>query len=280
MTRSQLFIIRGPAGHAEAIHQRTDRGPKDKDFAWWSLGPDGQPVASLQGRKVESLPLFGSQHVAKWDTSRRVFLVEGERDVLALAEVGHRALGTLGAAIMPAPGALAVLVGLHVALWPDNDAAGQQHMLKIARAIEPAAASLRWVTWRAAPAGGGAADYLAAGLRMEDLKLVPVPAPEPTQLIHFEARRKFRARFGPINGRPIEAFNNQVGVSEVLRRDFGIEARPGRAVRCPFHDDRHPSLSILSDDRRVVCHAPTCRLAGRGADAWDLAHLATGAVAR
>lgn len=56
--------------------------------------------------------------------------------MLALANAGHRALGTLGSSVTPGPAALAVLIGLHVALWADNDAAGQEHMLKIARAIE------------------------------------------------------------------------------------------------------------------------------------------------
>lgn len=73
--------------------------------------------------------------------------------MLALANAGHRALGTLGSSVTPGPAALAVLIGLHVALWADNDAAGQEHMLKIARAVEGAVLSIRWAvtrptTWR------------------------------------------------------------------------------------------------------------------------------------
>lgn len=78
----------------------------------------------------------------------------------------------------------------------------------------------------------------------------------------------------------IERFNDQVGVSEVLLRDWHVDrAIPGRAIRCPAHDDSNPSLSILRDDRRVFCHSPGCDLNnnGRGRDAWDLAQMAPGA---
>jgi hypothetical protein len=276
----QLYIIRGPDGHPEAIHQRTETA-EGKRFVWWTLGPDGEPVPSLQGRKVESLPLFGSQHVGAWDTSRPVFVVEGEKAMLALANAGQRALGTLGSSVTPGNGALAVLIGLDVALWPDNDGAGIQHMSKIARAIEGAVTSLRWVTWGAAPLGGDAADYLAGGGRIEDLRLEPVPAPRLAPVIPIASRRLAAPRRSASR---IDTFNAAVEVSEVLRRDYGIEARPGRAVRCPFHEDRHPSLSVLPDDRRAYCHAPTCwaNNDGRGRDAWDLAHnvMASGTVAR
>ena len=154
--------------------------------------------------------------------------------------------------------------------------------------IRSAVASLRWVEWNDAPDGGDAADYLAAGLAIEDLNQVQVPKrqPSPAELIDFaKAERRRRARTSlrrEVSESPIETFNNAVTVSDVLRRDYGLEARPGRAVRCAFHDDRHPSLSILKDDRRVYCHSASCwaNNNGRGRDAWDLAHAAIGTVAR
>ena len=115
---------------------------------------------------------------------------------------------------------------------------------------------------------------------------VPKRQPSPAELIDFaKAERRRRARTSlrrEVSESPIETFNNAVTVSDVLRRDYGLEARPGRAVRCAFHDDRHPSLSILKDDRRVYCHSASCwaNNNGRGRDAWDLAHAAIGTVAR
>jgi len=72
-------------------------------------------------------------------------------------------------------------------------------------------------------------------------------------------------------------FNFAYGASEVLRQLWDKpEAEPGRSLRCPAHDDVHPSLSIFPDDRRVLCWAPDCLLNnnGRGRDAWDLFLLA------
>jgi hypothetical protein len=285
--RPRLFIIRGRGGSLEAIHERIDTR-QGKRFRWWTAGPDGEPTPSLQGRPVRDLPLFGGQHAAKWDRSRGVFVVEGEKDALALSNAGHRAVGTVGGAcVVPSDGSLAVLVGLHIVLWADADPPGVLLMQAIAQRLQEAAASLSWATWPGAPAGGGAADYLAAGLRVEDLTIGPVPTPEqpPGVVITFsDAEKRLRGRMAaPIRrGSPITAFNASVPVSEVLRRDYALAAVPGRDVRCAFHDDRHPSLSVLADDRRVYCHAPGCwaHNAGQGRDAWDLAHALDRAVAR
>jgi hypothetical protein len=43
-----------------------------------------------------------------------------------------------------------------------------------------------------------------------------------------------------------------------LLAGLGVRAVPGRAAKCPFHDDTHPSLSIARDERRVFCKSPSC----------------------
>jgi hypothetical protein len=50
---------------------------------------------------------------------------------------------------------------------------------------------------------------------------------------------------------------------------------PGRNVRCPFHEDKHASLSIAKDDQRVWCKAPTCPAynGGRGLGSLALGKL-------
>jgi hypothetical protein len=84
-------------------------------------------------------------------------------------------------------------------------------------------------------------------------------------------RESTRARSGPV-----AAFLDRVTVTAVLARDYGLQALPGRTVKCPRHEDRRPSLSIARDDRRAWCHAPACELSGdgRGLDAFELARLA------
>lgn len=287
MTTPTLYVIRGPDGAPEAIHERSDT-PDGKRFRWWSMGSDGEPTANLQGRPAADLSLFGSNHAARWDRTRRVFLVEGEKDASALLTAGFRAVGAVsGAGVIPSDRSLAVLIGLHVVLWPDHDDAGRKLMHGIAERLTVATASLTWATWPDAPPGGGAADYLAAGLRPEDLTIgpVPTPTPEPGELIAFadaEARRRRRPTVyirSPRGESDIERFNRSVPVSLVLSRDYGMTVTAGRNVRCPFHDDRNPSLSVSRDDRRAWCHSPTCWAYGeraeQGRDAWDLAHHAT-----
>jgi hypothetical protein len=57
----------------------------------------------------------------------------------------------------------------------------------------------------------------------------------------------------------------EVSASELLATVWGVpNPRPGRAVRCPMHDDRNPSLSIAADDQRVWCKSPECEWYGNG----------------
>lgn len=71
---------------------------------------------------------------------------------------------------------------------------------------------------------------------------------------------------------------DDASASEILTTLWGAgNARPGRAIRCPAHDDIHPSLSILKDDKRAVCHSPSCILHndGKGRGTWELQQLAS-----
>lgn len=70
--------------------------------------------------------------------------------------------------------------------------------------------------------------------------------------------------------------------SDILRELWGVpNAAPGKAVRCPAHDDRHPSLSVLADDRRAICFSPSCVLHndGHGRGTYELTSLAAQARA-
>jgi hypothetical protein len=65
--------------------------------------------------------------------------------------------------------------------------------------------------------------------------------------------------------------------SEILRDLWGVaNAAPGRSVRCPAHEDKMPSLSILRDDRRAICKAGHCILNndGHGRGTYELRKLA------
>ncbi len=65
--------------------------------------------------------------------------------------------------------------------------------------------------------------------------------------------------------------------SEILRELWGVHnARPGASVRCPAHEDKMPSLSILRDDRRAICKAGHCVLNNNdhGRGTYELRKLA------
>jgi DNA primase len=280
------YTLREPnRGEVVAFHVRDD-GPDGKRMGWEL--PDG--TSGLNGIRTAALPLYGAAAAHRWDLELPVIVTEGEKAASALVKAGWQACGTVtGAGGCPNREPLMILAGCRVLLWPDADPVGEEHMLKLASVLgEPSdiAASIRWIAWPAAGVGGDAHDALATGVDVAALvaEAGPVPRPEVTEaaLIDFaEAERRRRARTSrhrdttrtTSSESPIERFNRSVSVSDVLRRDYGTEARAGHAVRCPFHDDQHPSLAIFADDRRAYCHAPSCWAysAGRGRDAWDLA---------
>lgn len=65
--------------------------------------------------------------------------------------------------------------------------------------------------------------------------------------------------------------------SEILASLWGVQnARPGRSVKCPAHEDRVASLNILPDDRRAMCMAGGCVLnnSDRGRGTYELRTMA------
>jgi hypothetical protein len=85
-------------------------------------------------------------------------------------------------------------------------------------------------------------------------------------------------RIPPKHSKPHEPFPEDPSTaSELLRTLWGVpNAAPGRSVRCPAHEDKMPSLSILRDDRRVICKAGHCVLNNNdhGRGTYELRKLA------
>jgi AAA domain len=148
--------------HAE--HVRFDRGDGKKD-CYWRL--PGAKNYGLEGRKLESLPLFGSEHATQWpEDIPFVVVAEGEPPTEALLDVYIPALGTVtGAKKTPGPEALEVLRGQRAILWPDNDEPGKEHMERLAAALQGIAAEVRILEWTEAPEKGDAADHPAVKSR-------------------------------------------------------------------------------------------------------------------
>jgi hypothetical protein len=66
--------------------------------------------------------------------------------------------------------------------------------------------------------------------------------------------------------------------SHLLIELWGADPRaaPGKLIKCPAHDDEHPSLSILRDDERAICRSPSCILSNddHGRGLWELRNMA------
>lgn len=119
-------------GVVQGIHRRRDYSDGKKDVTW--LAPDGR--AGLNGRKLETMPLYGSEHLAA-RPDEPVIVCEGEKAAQALLDAGYLAVGTVtGASSTPNAEVLAVLAGREVLLWPDNDVPGMTHMMRIMRTLD------------------------------------------------------------------------------------------------------------------------------------------------
>jgi hypothetical protein len=180
--RETRYELRDAEGRLMGVHVRTDRLDGSKNFRW----------ERHNGRSSRDMPLWRlADHLAAPQDALRI-ICEGEKaaDALrdALRAAGRTdvvALGTVtGASAIPGDASLAPLVGVPVALWPDNDDAGRAHMARIAERLRALGAPApRWIAWPDAEAGDDAADWLASGGSVADLlRLVadaPPEEPEP-----------------------------------------------------------------------------------------------------
>jgi hypothetical protein len=170
---SAVWETRDTEGVVQAEHVRFDRRDGKKD-CYWRL--PGARDYGLKGRKLESLPLYGSEHAARWpDDAPFVVVAEGEPATDALLAVHFPAVGTVtGASKTPGPHSLEVLRGRRVVLWPDNDEPGKEHMERVAAALQGIAAEVRLFEWSDGPEKGDAADHPAirSGKKSEVSKLL------------------------------------------------------------------------------------------------------------
>jgi len=183
-------------GRMVAVHCRMVDPVTGKKLGpvWWEQ-PDG--TLGLGGRRVESLPLHGSETLRNLSDGAEVYVNEGEPARDALVWCGRYAVASVtGAATIPSDDVLRCLVRFRVVLWPDNDGPGQEHMSRIAaRLVVVGCQSVEVIEPPAdAPRGWDAADLLrpfadqqdhAAGCAAVDALprerwALPAAEPQPT----------------------------------------------------------------------------------------------------
>lgn len=148
------------------------------------------------------------------DEGRAVYLVEGEKDADNLADLGLTATTNPGGAGMWSEDYTKALRGAQVVIFPDNDTAGREHALKVARALHGFAAEVRVVELPDLPRKGDVSDWIDAEKRagrssqeicgrLEDLCAAAAPE-EPS-----EATERCRVIVGPdekrVNDEALEA---------------------------------------------------------------------------
>ncbi len=157
VTGRRAWEIKNTHGETVVRHVRLDYDDGEKSFVWEH--PDG--TKGLQGRKVKTLPLYGSERLREAPAGALLFVCEGEGCADALGEAGHLGVGTVtGANSIHEDSQLEALRGFDVVLWADNDSGGREHMASIAKRLAALGIKHRFVMWPEAPEKGDAVDFL------------------------------------------------------------------------------------------------------------------------
>jgi AAA domain-containing protein len=145
-----------------------------KDFT--QRRPDGHGgwVWNLAG--VRRVP-YRLRELLTADPSETVFLDEGEKDTDNLRKIGLTATTNPQGAGKWRKEYSQYLAGRVVVILPDNDEAGEQHALQVARALLPVAAAVKIVRLPGLPPKGDVSDWLAQGHTKEELIAMVGAAP-------------------------------------------------------------------------------------------------------
>ena len=156
------YEFRDPTtGEVRYRKERVERADGTKEFYFKPAGRNGcEPL------------LYGGERLADLAEGQHVFVVEGEKKVNRLRELGAIAVsGDSGASSKWLPAHADLLRGLNVVLWPDSDEPGEKYAARAAYCLRNSAASLRVVRPFGPPNGAkgrdvcdwtGSADDLAA----------------------------------------------------------------------------------------------------------------------
>ncbi len=104
------------------------------------------------------------------DEAEPVWIVEGEKDADALADLGFIATTNVGGSGKWRPEYTEVLRGRRVRIIPDNDEPGRNHAKRVAHALHGVAAEVKIVALPNLPPKGDAGDWLACGGTADELR--------------------------------------------------------------------------------------------------------------
>jgi putative DNA primase/helicase len=213
---------------------------------------------------LENKPLFHLPQLLAADPSRRVYLVEGEKDVLAIERAGGVATTAVGGG---GPGKwnhnyAHALRGRHVRIVADKDEPGIAHALAAFESLDGQAASVEIVQART---GKDASDHLAAGHTLDEFMDMPVGL-DGLELTRFSSIEPEEIEWVP----GWEGFVPYSGLTSLV----GMPGVNKSTLTCRVVADvtrrGDPAMIIASEDAIASVVRP--RLEAAGADI-DLVHL-------
>ncbi len=165
-----------------------------KDFRQRQPAGDGTWKWNLDG--VRLVP-YRLPELLKAPASHPVYVVEGEKDVERLADIGFVATTNPMGAGKWRPEYAAYLRGRDVVILPDNDAVGEEHAQAVAATLRGTAASVRILHLPGLPEKGDVSDWMDAGNTPEHLHLLATEPTEP-RLRALSAEELFSGSPAPV----------------------------------------------------------------------------------
>jgi len=132
---------------------------------FWQRRPDGAGGWTRGLGGCTPLPYRASKLLGV----EQVAIAEGERDVATLERLGFVATCNSGGAGNFKPELCGWFLGVDVLIFPDNDAKGREHAVKVAALLTPVAARVRIVELPCLPEKGDITDFIRAGGKREDM---------------------------------------------------------------------------------------------------------------
>lgn len=154
-----------------------------KAIRQWHIDGSGRRINSVKGVRLVPFKL------PELLQAPSVFIVEGEKKVMALQHWGLTATCNAGGAGKWRDEYAPYFAGKHVVILPDNDDPGRSHAQKVASSLLPIADSVKIVELPGLPPKGDIVDWQQAGHQPEELKhlVEQTPVLDPAKAAPQEA---------------------------------------------------------------------------------------------
>jgi len=266
----RTYLYTTPEGDVLAEKGRWNKEDGTKTF--FIRRPGGKWEDGIKPLRVADLPLYNAFAISKAEANIPVYLVEGEKAADACTRHGLLATTLItGAGGKDFGDALQLLKGRTVALWPDNDPPGREHMLRVHSQLRDIAARVYFLSCpRPLPEKGDAFDYFADGGTPEELSKGIIAEP----VVEYLATDSLRI-LHPTVGVVFEfTFEDITHTRSALETELTIVSQGQRPEEAYFQ-----RINILSSSQRTELRRDLDSIYGKEYD-WTRVLNTTFAMAR